>query len=1191
MVERKNSPEDELHESDLKSVYQGFLHEELEPVCSFSETNVELTNFALNNISIADDGRLVLPALWNKKVEHLLPNNFNLSSNLLHSITNKLSDDKITLYNNAIKQQIEEGIIVPVDDLAQLKKDKTVSFLPHNAVFKPNAESTKCRIVLMSNLCEKRRGNSLSHNQISLPGPQLNSKLFLTLTLYRFNKYLIICDIIRAFLQFYLREQDTNKLHLLWFKDYDSGDKREAAYKYTRVPMGLRFSPFLLMIALFFILVHTMTDCTDSSLFKMIYNLAYMDNIAFSSNDKTEALNGIKKLADLFQKYSLGLQKFNSNFKVPLSYSEVTSIKVNAENSDTCNLFGVDWCRTSDSLKPKVSSLNVEAKTRRQILCSLNSNFDPLGIILPTLNRAKVFLHELIVDDDIGWDDEISENKLKEWRNIAIQFNQNATKVELSVPRFVGKYEDTFNLIACVDASKAMYGVVIYIKCNKTDKISFLLAKNKIVSKSLDGKSIPILELLACQFGVECLIDVRSELSGACCPVQINELHLYTDSMICLSWIQSKTVKFSKIEKKSALINNKLDKIVKSCDIFPVVFHHIDGVLNPSDFVTRPVSAKLLIESNYLAGPSFSLFDDYVTFTVPISSSVPCNLCMNIEIVHVDKMVFDFTKYSSFNKTCRVFHWVKLYIHKLKLKVRSRNESMFIKERECSYLDNVNAVLRNDQLIHFPDVFDYFKDPNAACPQVVSQLNLIIDKDLLIRVKGKMDRHDSYVGSKYPILLSKHSDMVGAIVSDYHLDMHHASTYKVLNQIRKEFHIPHAYNTIRKILKPCINCKKINGRTVNINQNSYRPDRVNPSQRPFGDIALDHIGPFCVRYIHGSLVKVYLLIVTCLYSRAINLIICHNINNKSFLQALQTHVHDYGIFKSVLSDNGSPIVSSLNQIGKYLRSVELTNYLKERNIKLLEFNPYPPGASYLGGVVESLVKQVKHLIYSSISRNVLQFDEFSFLVSESKMLINKRPIAYKRGLTDLSSYMTVLTPEILIKGYDVPSLSILPQMDCEDRDFSTDIDPNRKQLFDSFEALRASKLKLNELYYDEFIQNLRDQSINKKDRYDHKDNVKLEKGDLVLIRQELIKPYFHPMAIVEELDTNSMGEVVSVVVRKGNKERVRRHVTDLVLLDRSVHDYREEKIPIIVEPQKRPKRQAAYRCRDRLNKLRDENLN
>jgi hypothetical protein len=104
---------------------------------------------------------------------------------------------------------------------------------------------------------------------------------------------------------------------------------------------------------------------------------------------------------------------------------------------------------------------------------------------------------------------------------------------------------------------------------------------------------------------------------------------------------------------------------------------------------------------------------------------------------------------------------------------------------------------------------------------------------------------------------------------------------------------------------------------------------------PFRAIAMDHIGPFTVKNDRNENVKVYLLIITCLWSLAVNLIVSRNINNECFLQAIQLHIFEYGVPQRILSDNGSPIVCSIRLIQSILDDADVRNFLKEKNVKIL----------------------------------------------------------------------------------------------------------------------------------------------------------------------------------------------------------------------------------------------------------------
>ena len=213
--------------------------------------------------------------------------------------------------------------------------------------------------------------------------------------------------------------------------------------------------------------------------------------------------------------------------------------------------------------------------------------------------------------------------------------------------------------------------------------------------------------------------------------------------------------------------------------------------------------------------------------------------------------------------------------------------------------------------------------------------------------------------------------------------------------LRERFWISSGYMTTKRIINKCIQCKKLYGRAVKINQSDYKDYLINPSHIPYRRIALDHIGPVTILNDVGQKCKGYVLIVTCLFTRAVNLISSTRINAEGFLEALQSHIFTYGMPEFILSDNGSPIVSSINLIQATLDDPDVKNFLRQRGIKPLLFEPYPPNASYLGGLVESLVKQVKNMFHVSLGKNLLTFSKFYLFIKECQMLINKRPIAFK----------------------------------------------------------------------------------------------------------------------------------------------------------------------------------------------------
>lgn len=189
--------------------------------------------------------------------------------------------------------------------------------------------------------------------------------------------------------------------------------------------------------------------------------------------------------------------------------------------------------------------------------------------------------------------------------------------------------------------------------------------------------------------------------------------------------------------------------------------------------------------------------------------------------------------------------YLRKFIFTLKRKAKSHNPSVFTNSElshELKYVDSVNFIIRAVQVHDFAEVFEYFENPSTNPPQIVNQMNLTVVKGI-IRVKIKFSKNRHWQ-EKLPMLLHKSSPLASLIIRDYHTFLSHADVYKVLSLIRQRSYIPSGYMLTKKQIKRCITCKRLYGRSTQINQNDYREFQIIPSEVPFRDVALDHIGPF-----------------------------------------------------------------------------------------------------------------------------------------------------------------------------------------------------------------------------------------------------------------------------------------------------------------------------------------------------------
>lgn len=93
---------------------------------------------------------------------------------------------------------------------------------------------------------------------------------------------------------------------------------------------------------------------------------------------------------------------------------------------------------------------------------------------------------------------------------------------------------------------------------------------------------------------------------------------------------------------------------------------------------------------------------------------------------------------------------------------------------------------------------------------------------------------------------------------------------------------------------------------------------------PFKYCGLDLTGKFDLK-LNGDVQKRYLLLITCIKTRAINLEICTDNSVNSFILALKRHIYNYGNPVLCVSDN----VSNFTSFNSTLNTMSKSTLVKE----------------------------------------------------------------------------------------------------------------------------------------------------------------------------------------------------------------------------------------------------------------------
>ena len=422
-----------------------------------------------------------------------LENNRVIAEHRLKMLKKRLLKDPVLLtkYKECIEDLLEKGYAksAPATSL----EGKTW-YLPHHAVFHP-AKPGKVRVVF--DCSAKYRGSSL--NDRLLQGPDLTNSLVGVLTRFREEPVALMSDIEAMFHQVHVKPDDSNALRFLWWPNGDLNSQPQEFMMTVHLFGGVS-SPSCANFAL----RKTAEDNQDfdPEIVNTVKRNFYVDDCLKSVKSEQDGISLTKNLTNLLKKGGFRLTKWLSNSRevmesIPES-ERATSVKdLDFDHALIERALGVQWHVASDTFRFKIT-IKDRPPTRRGILSTVSSVYDPLGFIAPFVLPAKILLQDLC-RKGLGWDDKIPEEELKRWES---WLEELPTLEQFCVERCF-KPPNFGNVVSCQvhhfsDASQVAYGAVFYlrlVKSNREVQCSFIMGKSRL--SPLKPVTIPQMELSA----------------------------------------------------------------------------------------------------------------------------------------------------------------------------------------------------------------------------------------------------------------------------------------------------------------------------------------------------------------------------------------------------------------------------------------------------------------------------------------------------------------------------------------------------------------------------------------------------------------------------------------------------------------------------------------------------------------------
>jgi hypothetical protein len=739
------------------------------------------------------------------------------------------------------------------------------------------------------------------------------------------------------------------------------------------------------------------------------------------TDDLNTAFSLQRELIEMLRKGGFTLRKWSSNYPALLKHLPPENVEdkmlLSFGNEDLIKALGLLWNPTTDKLIFYVQHNQDATPTKRSVLRSIASIYDPLGLLSPVVIQCKIFMQQLW-QLKVNWDDPLAAELKDHWQGIQRKLPV-VKSIQMDRLVITKDKPERIEMHGFSDASEVAYGACIYIRSiDAQGKITakLLCAKSRVAP--LKKLSLPRLELSAAM-----LLADTYHASCRALKISFNKIRFWTDSMVVLAWLRSPAARWK------TFVANRVNHIQELTNVED--WNHVSSKENPADLVSRGVDANVLRNlSLWWNGPNWLQQEEVswprceeqaqsseeqrtvrpMTVVSLLTQPCPWEMC---------------TRFSTWKKLQRVTAYCLRFIHNCRHKNSPFHGVLSPFELREATLMCVKCAQTD---CFMKEITALAERGTLSNKSSLLSLNPFIDGKQLLRVGGRLENSDLTFDQQHPLILPTGHHITTLIIEDYHKENMHASGQLLLSLIRQKFWIPGAKNALKKATQKCLNCFRHKATTATQLMGQLPEVRVKPS-KPFTNTGVDYSGPFYIKQggkRSKTLVKCYVALFVCLSTKAIHLELVTELSTEAYIASLRRFVARRGLCSNIYSDNGTNFVGAEKELRKIILEEESTKQISNfATHQGINFHFIPPSAPHMGGIWEAGVKSMKFHLRRVVGNAKLTFEEFYTLLCQVEAVLNSRPIY---PLSNNPDNLQVLTPGHFLIGtslLEVPDQNVV----------------------------------------------------------------------------------------------------------------------------------------------------------------------
>lgn len=844
----------------------------------------------------------------------------------------KLRSDYIDFMNEYIQlRHMSENTALPSTS-AKLQK---LYYMPHHSVVRAESNTTKTRVVFDAS-CKTDSGISL--NDVLAKGPVIQDELVCIISRFRTHKYAMSADIEKMYRQILISEENRSLQTILW-RSQPSDKLKE--YCLNTITYGTTPASYLATACL----EKLAQEYEEKAPFaaQAIKSDLYMDDLLTGANTIEDAINLRENVINIMSSAGFILRKWISNdpaLLTNMSNNKDDPMFILNIDGTAVKTLGLYWDPRTDVYQYKISNRNNSndpAMSKRKVLSTIATIYDPLGLIGPVIVTAKIIMQRLW-QHKLEWDDLLPTQLNEEWSN----YLKELTDIEnIKIPRrIIGVDKNNeIEMHGFADASICAYGACIYLKAtdgygNCTTRL--VAAKSRVAP--LKVVSLARLELCAAVLLIQLVEKVIPSLK-----IKIKHKYYWTDSTIVLAWLNSQSSRWK------TFVSHRVGEIhnYSSAD----QWNHVKSQDNPADIISRGCSPNQL-KNNILwwEGPAWMKKEksEWIKNTLnggDLRKEDDLEERKNLIITLVQTEETNLTKkYSSLTKLLRITAYVLRWKHRV---VTKKDKDTAI--QNITYEPNAGAIISVNELeyaqtkIHKIVQSEYFADEikclkNGKSVSNKSKLHLLnpfFDQDEIIRVGGRLNNAESMQrDKKNPIVLPANTHFTKLVFSHEHIKLLHAGPQALLASVREKYWPLGGRNVAKNTVHKCIACFRTKPSTYQPILDNLPAPRIEVANHAFLTCGVDFAGPILIKSSlrrNAPTLKCYICVFVCFFSKAVHIELVGDLTTNAFLAALRRFWSRRGIGNIIYSDNGTNFVGANRQL-KELRDLFTSEVHKKKYI-------------------------------------------------------------------------------------------------------------------------------------------------------------------------------------------------------------------------------------------------------------------